>query len=75
MRKKMLFLALALATTASLTAPRAQAVPFPGGGGPYHSCQVCTTYENGSQCCITCQCNDSGAMLCPMIGCASVSEL
>jgi hypothetical protein len=65
----MLFLALALAATAaSLTAPSAQA--FPGGGGPFHSCQICTTYENGSQCCITCQCNDSGAMLCPMIGCA-----
>jgi hypothetical protein len=73
MRKKMLFLALALATTASLTAPRAQAGPL--GGGPYHSCPVCTTYSDGSQCCITCQCNDSGVMLCPMIGCAPVSEL
>jgi hypothetical protein len=74
MRKNMLLLALALAATASLTAPSAQAGFLPG-GGPYHSCPVCTTYSDGSQCCITCQCNDSGVMLCPMIGCAPVSEL
>jgi hypothetical protein len=59
MRKKMLFLALALAATAvSLTAPRAQA--FPLGGGPYHSCPMCTTLPNGSQCCINCQCGADG---------------
>jgi hypothetical protein len=75
MRKKMLFLALALAATASLTAPSAQAGFLPG-GGPYHSCPVCTTYSDGSQCCITCQCGVDGTpVTCPMIGCASVPEL
>ena len=69
MRKKMLLLALVLTATASLTAPSAQAGFLPG-GGPYYSCPVCTTYPDGSQCCITCQCSDSGGMLCPMIGCA-----
>jgi len=68
MRKKMLFLALALAATTTLTAPSAQAGP-PLGGGPFHACQVCTTFSDGSQCCITCQCNDSGVTACPAIGC------
>jgi hypothetical protein len=64
MRKKMLFLALALAATATVTAPKAQAFPF--GGGPYHSCTMCATDENGIQCCTTCQCSDNGApVLCP----------
>jgi len=72
MRKKMLFLALALAATASLTAPSAQAGFLPG-GGPYHSCQVCTTYSDGFQCCITCQCGDDGSpMACPAIGCGEI---
>jgi len=73
MRKKMLFLALALATaTASLTAPSAQAGPPLGGGPLDHTCPMCTTFSDGSQCCITCQCNDSGVTLCPAIGCGQV---
>src|SRR4051794_13154193 len=70
MRKKLLFLTLALAATAaSIAAPRAQASLI--GGGPYHACPVCTTYEDGSQCCITCQCGVNGTpVICPDIGCA-----
>ena len=71
MRKKMLFLALALAATASLAVPSAQATPF-GGGGPFHACPMCTTLSNGSQCCINCQCNDSGVTLCPLNACAEI---
>lgn len=72
MRKKLLFLALALAATAaSIAAPRAQASLI--GGGPYHACQVCTIYADGSQCCITCQCGVSGTpVICPDIGCAQL---
>jgi hypothetical protein len=71
MRKKMLLLALVLAATAaSLTAPRAQAGLI--GGGPFHACPQCTTFPDGTQCCIPCQCNDGGVMLCPDIGCAQV---
>jgi hypothetical protein len=70
MRKKMLLLALALAATAaSLTTPRAQA--FPGGGGPYHSCPMCTTYADGSQCCVPCQCGANGfPVVCSDLACA-----
>ena len=54
MRKKMLFLTLALAATAaSLTTPRATA-------STTHSCTFCTTYADGSQCCRSCVCNSSG---------------
>lgn len=54
MRKKMLLLALSLATLAgSLTASRAAA------GGTYF-CPICTTYADGSQCCVSCTCNSSG---------------
>jgi hypothetical protein len=76
MRKKMLFLALALAATAvSLTAPRAQAFPL-GGGGPWHSCPMCTTFPDGSQCCINCSCSSDGSiMLCPENACAQVGGL
>jgi hypothetical protein len=72
MRKKMLLLALALAATASLTAPSAQAGFLPG-GGPYHSCPVCTTFSDGSQCCINCQCDASGTVFaCPANACAEI---
>ncbi len=77
MRKKMLFLALALAlaATATVTAPRAQALPPPF-GGPRHSCPVCTTFPDGAQCCITCQCLADGTpFLCPDIACVPVSDL
>jgi hypothetical protein len=54
MRKKMLLLALTLAAAAaSLTTPRAVA------GGNY-SCPICTTYADGSQCCVSCICDASG---------------
>jgi hypothetical protein len=54
MRKKMLFLALALAATAtSLTTSRAAA------GGTY-SCPICTVYADGSECCVSCICDASG---------------
>jgi hypothetical protein len=57
MRKKMLFLALAVAATAaSLTAPRAQA-------DGTHSCPICTTYSDGSQCCVPCVCDSKGHVL------------
>jgi hypothetical protein len=56
MRKKMMFLALALAATAaSLTAPRAFA-------GTY-SCPICTTYSDGSQCCVSCFCDGTGRIV------------
>ena len=54
MRKKMLILALSLTAAAlSFPAPRAEA------GGTY-PCPRCTTYSNGSQCCVSCVCNSSG---------------
>lgn len=54
MRKKMLFLVLALAATAgSLSTSRATA-------STTHSCTFCTTYSDGSQCCRSCVCNSSG---------------
>jgi hypothetical protein len=73
MRKKLLLLTLSLAAAAAaLTTPRLQAGPLIG-GGPYHACPVCTTFEDGSQCCITCQCSaDGNVYLCPAIGCGQV---
>jgi hypothetical protein len=70
MRKKLLLLTFLLAATAaSLTAPRAQA--FPSGGGPYHSCPMCTTYADGSQCCVPCQCGANGfPVVCSDLACA-----
>lgn len=54
MRKKLLFLALALvAAASSLSTVRAQAAGF-------HGCPVCTTYSDGSQCCVSCLCDDKG---------------
>jgi hypothetical protein len=51
MRKKLLLLVLSLAALAgSLLAPRAEA-------DSYHACPICTTYSNGSQCCVSCVCN------------------
>ena len=75
MRKKMLLLVLALAATAaSLTAPRAQAGLI--GGGPYHSCPMCTTFPDGSQCCITCQCGVNGTpVACPDNACAPAGDI
>jgi hypothetical protein len=73
MRKKMLLLALALAATAaSLTAPRVLARPVLD--GPFHSCPMCTTFPDGSQCCITCQCSGS-VTICPENACVPASGL
>lgn len=76
MRKKLLLLAFSLAaTTASLMAPRVQASPL-GGGGPYHACPMCTTYEDGSQCCVPCQCGANGVpVLCADVYCAPAGGL
>jgi hypothetical protein len=52
MRKKMLFLALALAAAASSTV-RAES-------GGTHACPICTVYADGSQCCVSCICDASG---------------
>ena len=57
MRKKMLFLVLALAAVAgSLSAPQALA-------GGNHACPICTTYPDGSQCCVSCICDASGRIV------------
>jgi hypothetical protein len=54
MRKKMLFLALSLAAVAGvLSAPRIEAAGT-------HACPRCTTYSDGSQCCVSCVCNGAG---------------
>jgi hypothetical protein len=58
MRKKMLFLALALAAvTSSLTTVRAQA-------GGTHACPICTIYADGSQCCVSCICIGDRVIAC-----------
>jgi hypothetical protein len=76
MSKRLLLLTFALtATAASVLAPRAQASLI-GGGGPYHACPVCTTYPDGSQCCINCQCGVNGTpVICPENACVPVSQL
>lgn len=57
MRKKMLFLAVALAAVAgSLSTARSQATGFV-------SCPRCTTYPDGSQCCVSCTCDGSGRVI------------
>ncbi|MDP9121794.1 MAG: hypothetical protein M3O15_10600 [Acidobacteriota bacterium] len=57
MRKKMLLLTFALAAVAgALTAPRAVA-------SGTHSCPICTTYSDGSRCCVSCVCDSSGHVL------------
>jgi hypothetical protein len=53
MRKKMLLLAFALTATVVSLAPRADASGL-------HSCPICTTYSDGSQCCVPCVCDDKG---------------
>ena len=51
MRKKMLLLALSLATTAGvLSASRIEAAGN-------HACPRCKTYPDGSQCCVSCICD------------------
>jgi hypothetical protein len=65
MRKKMLFLALALAAVAGSLSVRAEA------DGSY-ACPICTTNADGSQCCISCVCTEHGrfvAQLCAQNAC------
>ena len=58
--RRMFFLALALAmvvtVAGSLSTPRAEA----GGGS---SCPICTTYADGSQCCVPCWCDAYGRIV------------
>lgn len=57
MRKKMLLLALSLAALAgSMSASRAAA-------GGTHSCPICTTYADGSRCCVSCVCDANNQIL------------
>ena len=50
MRKKMLFLALALTALASIPVKTAEAA----------ACRFCTTRSDGSVCCRSCTCNSAG---------------
>jgi len=57
MRKKMMFLVLALAAVAaSFTSVRANA-------GGTHACPICTVYADGSECCVSCICDASGRLV------------
>jgi len=56
MRKKMLLPALLLAAVAGFSSPRADAA------GSY-ACPICTTYPDGSTCCVSCWCDSSGRIL------------
>jgi hypothetical protein len=54
MRKKMLLLAMSLALLAgSLSTSRAAVA------SGTHACPICTTYADGSQCCVSCICDDT----------------
>ena len=58
MKKRMLFLALALTALASLPLHRAEA------GGGTVSCPRCVTYADGSRCCVSCICDaTTGALV------------
>ncbi|HKI01414.1 MAG TPA: hypothetical protein VKK31_05495 [Thermoanaerobaculia bacterium] len=57
--RKIFLLALSLAALAgALSVPPAEAV---GGGGG--ACPICTTYPDGSQCCVSCWCDASGRII------------
>lgn len=56
MRIKMLLLALLLASIAGLTSPSADAASN-------QSCSSCTTYPDGSSCCVSCMCDGYGRVL------------
>lgn len=67
MRKRLMFLALALTAAAvSLPAPRAEA-----SGG--YSCPQCVTYSDGSQCCVNCWCSEF-FMACNQNACAPAGD-
>jgi len=56
MRKKMLLLALLLASVAGVSSPRADAA------GTY-ACPICTTYPDGSTCCVSRICDGKGRII------------
>jgi hypothetical protein len=56
MRKKLLLLAFALVATAASFQTSAVA-------SGTHACPICTTYADGSKCCISCICNDQGGIV------------
>ena len=57
MRKKLMLLALLLASVAGFSNPRADAA------AGSHSCSSCTTYPDGSTCCVSCWCDSSGGVI------------
>jgi hypothetical protein len=66
MRKKMMFLALALSAVAGSLSIRAEA-------DESYACPICNA--DGSQCCINCVCSTHGrfvVQLCPQNGCAQL---
>lgn len=56
MRTKSLLLALLLTWVAGLSSPPADAAGT-------HPCPVCTTYPDGSTCCVGCVCNGAGQVI------------
>jgi hypothetical protein len=54
MRKKLLFLALTLAVSATA------ALTTPVHATTYVGCPQCITYSDGSQCCVSCICDGKG---------------
>ena len=56
MRKTMMLLALLLASVAGLSTPQANAAAG-------YSCPICTTYSDGSTCCVSCWCDGSGRVV------------
>jgi len=58
MSKKALLLLLVLAALAGgFAGTLAEAGGTDGGGS---SCPICTTYADGSQCCVSCWCDETG---------------
>ena len=58
MRKKMLLLILSLAALAGSLTAHADS-----DDGGIHGCPICTTYSNGSQCCVPCICDSNNVPL------------
>lgn len=56
MRKKLLLLALSLTALAGSLSYRAEA-------SGTHACPICTTYSDGSRCCVSCICDDTTGAL------------
>ncbi|MBW8878382.1 MAG: hypothetical protein JF614_25755 [Acidobacteria bacterium] len=63
MRKKMLLLGLAMAAViGALSTPGANACPNT-------SCPICTTYADGSECCVGCICCGDRVIACTNVYC------